>query len=94
MGRPEKDVWCTLTEYGEEADNARHPTAAHTWEKVNVFTGKASALYKAFTNELDNLTSYQVYEQASFYVATFPVAYQSFYRLTGGRTTIELGGSS
>lgn len=33
---------------------------AYSWDKVKVFTGKSKALYKAFTNELDNLTYHQV----------------------------------
>lgn len=60
VGRPEKDTRRPWMDYGEEGDLARCPTAAYAWDKVKVYTGKASALYKVFTNELDNLTAYQV----------------------------------
>lgn len=60
VGRPEKMKRRPWTEYGEEGDSTRYPTAAYAWDRVKVFTGKASALYKVFTNELDALTVYQV----------------------------------
>jgi hypothetical protein len=67
VGRPEKMKRRPWTEYGEEGDNTRYPTAAYAWDRMKVFTGKASALYKVFTNELDALTAYQVYQRASFF---------------------------
>ena len=61
VGRPEKLPQTEWTEYGEDGDSSRYPTVAYSWDKVKVFSGKESAMYKAFTNELDNLTSFQVY---------------------------------
>ena len=60
VGRPEKLPQTEWTEYGEDGDRSRYPTVAYSWDKVKVFSGKESAMYKAFTNELDNLTSFQV----------------------------------
>ncbi|XBI12105.1 hypothetical protein VPH35_139021 [Triticum aestivum] len=60
VGRPEKLPQTEWTEYGEDGDSSRYPTVAYSWDTVKLFSGKGSAMYKAFTNELDNLTSFQV----------------------------------
>ena len=65
VGCREKLQQTEWTEYGEDGDTARCPTVAYSWDAVKVFSGKGSALYKAFTNALDNLTSFQVYQRAS-----------------------------
>ena len=68
VGHPEKDTRRPWTEYGEEGDMARYPTATYAWDKVKVYMGQATMLYKLFSNELDNLSDSQAYQ----------VAYQSF----------------
>ncbi|XBI10041.1 hypothetical protein VPH35_137437 [Triticum aestivum] len=60
VGRPERVRSRAWTDYGEEGDSARYPTFAYAWDKVKVYTGKATTLYKLFTNELDNLSDFQV----------------------------------
>ena len=68
VGRPERVRSRAGKDYGEEGDSARYPTVAYAWDKVKVYTGKATTLYRLFSNELDNLSDFQVYQ----------VAYQSF----------------
>ncbi|XBJ06481.1 hypothetical protein VPH35_012135 [Triticum aestivum] len=60
VGRPERVRSRAWTDYGKEGDSARYPTVAYTWDKVKVYTGKATTLYKLFSNELDNLSDFQV----------------------------------
>ncbi|XBI02588.1 hypothetical protein VPH35_131106 [Triticum aestivum] len=60
VGLPERVRSRAWTDYGEEGDSARYPTVAYAWDKVKVYTGKATTLYKLFSNELDNLSDFQV----------------------------------
>ncbi|XBH97812.1 hypothetical protein VPH35_127430 [Triticum aestivum] len=60
VGRPERVRSRAWTDYGEEGDSARYPTVSYAWDKVKVYTGKATMLYKLFSNELDNLSDFQV----------------------------------
>ena len=60
VGRPKKFRARAWTDYGEDGDDARYPTAAYAWDVVGTISGESKALYKIFINELDALTPLQV----------------------------------
>ena len=60
VGRPEKLRARAWTDYGEDGDDARYPTAAYAWDVVGTISGEYNALYKIFSNKLDTLTHFQV----------------------------------
>ena len=64
VGRPEKLPRRPWGAYSEDGDEARHPTLAYEWDAVKLYTCLNKTSYKSYTNELDALTHWQVYELA------------------------------
>lgn len=62
VGRPEKLVQHPWTDSGEDGDEARYSTVVYASDVVGVYTGTFKAMYKVFTNELDALTTFEVYK--------------------------------
>ncbi|KAM3261820.1 hypothetical protein ACQJBY_052484 [Aegilops geniculata] len=60
VGCPKKLRARAWTNYGEDGDDARYPTAAYAWDVVGTIPGESKALYKIFINELDALTPLQI----------------------------------
>ena len=60
MGRPGKLRARAWTDYGEDGDDARYPSAAYAWDVVGTISGESKALYKIFNNELDALMPFKV----------------------------------
>ena len=60
VGHSEKLRARAWTDYGEDGDDARYPTAAYAWDVVGTISGESKALYKIFINELDALMPLQV----------------------------------
>jgi hypothetical protein len=41
---------------GDDVDEEKFPTVAHSWELVETYTDSSKGRYKSYTNELDTLT--------------------------------------
>ena len=64
VGRPEKMPRRPWEDYSEDGDESRNPTVAYEWDVVKLYTGLNKTSYKTYTNEMDALTHWQVYELA------------------------------
>lgn len=59
VGRPRKLPGTMAWDYpldGDDVDEEKFPTVAHSWELVETYTDSSKGRYKSYTNELDTLT--------------------------------------